>query len=129
MHQQKISSIHPFILAIQQILESRLKKGHTHPEFVSPFKKSVYSIDSIMRYSQFKSPVTRVAAPIFEHIFPWPSQYIVLSRPWPTPIFIYYMFLFFLSNQNFKNRLGHTYGKSLFRLKVCLHYAYSLNFC
>ena len=51
---QKISSIHPFILAIQQISESYDLKGatqtfdHAHPiiisypEFVSPFKKSVY---------------------------------------------------------------------------------------
>ena len=35
------------------------------------------------------------------------------------------MFLF-ISNQNFDNRLRYAYGKSLFRLKVCLHYAYSL---
>ena len=35
------------------------------------------------------------------------------------------MFLF-ISNQNFDNRLRYSYGKSLFRLKVCLHYAYSL---
>ena len=34
--------------------------------------------------------------------------------------------VFFISNQNFKNRLGHAYGNSLFRLKVCLHYVYSL---
>ena len=58
---EKISSIHPFILATQQILESHDLKGVTHtfdhahpiiisyPEFVSPFKKSVYSIDSFMR--------------------------------------------------------------------------------
>ena len=35
----------------------------------------------------------------------------------------------FISNWNFENRLGHAYGKSLFWLKVCLHYAYSLKFC
>ena len=39
-----------------------------------------------------------------------------------------YMF-FSTSSQNFKNRLGHAYGKSLFQLKVCLHFAYSLKFC
>ena len=39
-----------------------------------------------------------------------------------------YMF-FLISNRNFENRLGHAYRKSLFRLKVCLHYAYSLKFC
>ena len=33
--------------------------------------------------------------------------------------------VFFISNRNFENRLGHAYGKSLFRLKVCLHFAYS----
>ena len=37
-------------------------------------------------------------------------------------------FFFFLSNRNFENRLGHAYGKSFFRLKVCLHYACSLKF-
>ena len=30
----------------------------SYPEFVSPLKESVYFIDSFMRYSQFKSPVT-----------------------------------------------------------------------
>ena len=39
-----------------------------------------------------------------------------------------YMF-FFISNRNFENRLVHAYGKSLFRLKICLCYAYSLKFC
>ena len=73
----KINSIHPIILAIQQIFKSLNLKvapatfDHAHPttisyfEFVSPCKKSVYSINSYMRYSQFKSPVTRVARPIF----------------------------------------------------------------
>ena len=37
--------------------------------------------------------------------------------------------VFFISHQNFQNKLGHTYGKSLFRLKLCLHYTYSLKFC
>ena len=36
---------------------------------------------------------------------------------------------FFIRNQNFENRLAQAYGKSLFNLKVCLHYAYSLKFC
>ena len=46
---------------------------HAHPiiisylEFLSPFKKSVYSIDSLIRYSQFKSLVTRVDTPIFDY--------------------------------------------------------------
>ena len=35
---------------------------------------------------------------------------------------------FFISNQNFEKRLGHAYDKSLSRVKVCLHYAYSLKF-
>ena len=42
-------------------------------------------------------------------------------------LFEVHVFLF-ISNRNFENRLGDAYGKSLFSLKVCLHYAYSLKF-
>ena len=56
------------ILEIQQILQSHELKGHTHsdhdhpkiikatfsfPEFVSTHQKSVHSIDSFLKYSQF----------------------------------------------------------------------------
>ena len=51
--------------------------NHTHPtiievtfsfsEFVSAFKKLVYSINSFLTSNQFQSPVTRVATPIFDH--------------------------------------------------------------
>ena len=61
--------------------DSSLKRWHTHfwlgppiiiscPEFSSPFQKWVYSIDSFMRYSQFKSPVTEVGTPVFHHTHP-----------------------------------------------------------
>ena len=72
---QNISSIHPFVLVIQQILKSHGLKGATpifdhvyqiiisYAEFVS-----VYSIDSFMSYSQFKSPLARVTTPIFDRI-------------------------------------------------------------
>ena len=78
----KICSIRPIILAAEQILESYdLKEASAtfdhayciiicYSEIVSPCKKSVCSIDSFMRYSQFKSPVTRVATPIFDHTHP-----------------------------------------------------------
>ena len=78
----KVCSIHPIILAIQQILESHdLKEAsatfdHAYPiiirysEIVSACKKSVCSIDLFVRYSQFKSPVTRVATPIFDNSHP-----------------------------------------------------------
>ena len=81
-HAKYISSVHPFILVIQQVLVSHNLKGvtpsfdHAHqiiisfPEFVSPFKKSIYSINSFMKYNQFKSPATRVATLIFDHIHP-----------------------------------------------------------
>ena len=41
-----------------------------YSEIVSPCKKSVCSIDSSLRYSQFKSPVTSVTTPIFDHTHP-----------------------------------------------------------
>ena len=37
------------------------------PEFAPPCKKSVHSIDSFLRYSQFLSPVTRLATTISGH--------------------------------------------------------------
>ena len=40
------------------------------PEFAPACKKSVHSIYSLLRYSQFYSPVTRLAAPIFDHSRP-----------------------------------------------------------
>ena len=76
---QKISSFHQFILKIQQILESQEQKcqvyyDHHHPKiikvifgslkFLSTHQKSVYFINSSMRYSQFQSPET-TPNPIF----------------------------------------------------------------
>ena len=64
---QKIGSIHQFILEIQQILDSQDLKDHNrfyhhHPkiikvtfafrEFLSTQQKSVYYINSFLRYSQ-----------------------------------------------------------------------------
>ena len=71
------SSIHSCDTA--DFVVSWLKRWQTHfwlgppiviscPEFLSPFQKSVDSIDSFMRYSQFKSPVTEVVLPVFDHI-------------------------------------------------------------
>ena len=50
---------------------------HTHPriieitfsfpEFAPVCKKEVHSINSFLRYSQFKSPMTRLATPISNH--------------------------------------------------------------
>ena len=59
---QKISSIHPFIVAIQQILESHdLEVATPTFDHVNPtisyqllaitIKKSIYTIGSFMRYS------------------------------------------------------------------------------
>ena len=71
---QKINLIHKFILKIQQILGSQnhahpkiIKSTFSFPEFVPVWKKSVYSICSFLRYSQFQPPVTRLATPIFDH--------------------------------------------------------------
>ena len=68
---QKISPLHPFILEIQQILESGDLKGQAHfhhhlqklpkiikltfsfTEFLSAHQIPVYSINSFLRYSQF----------------------------------------------------------------------------
>ena len=40
------------------------------PEFAPACKKSVHSINSFFRYSQFKSPATRLATPISDHAQP-----------------------------------------------------------
>ena len=37
------------------------------PEFAPACKKSVHSINSFLRYSQFLSPVARLATPISDH--------------------------------------------------------------
>ena len=65
---KKFSPIHCFILKIQQILESWDLQDHAHfylnhpkiikgtfgiPEFLSTHQKPVYSINSLLRYSQF----------------------------------------------------------------------------
>ena len=75
---QKISSFHPFIIAIQQMLECHdLKLATPTFDYANPtisyqllaitIKKLVYTIGSFMIYSQFKSPVTRMVIPIFDH--------------------------------------------------------------
>ena len=65
---QRIISIHKFILKIKQFIGSHELKGHGHfwphppkkteltfnfPEFVPAWKKSVYTVCSSLRYSQF----------------------------------------------------------------------------
>ena len=40
------------------------------PEFAPPCKKSVYSINSFLRYSQFSSPVIRLVTPISAQAHP-----------------------------------------------------------
>ena len=37
------------------------------PEFVPTYEKSVYSICSFLRYTQFWNPATRLVTPIFDH--------------------------------------------------------------
>ena len=75
---QKISSIHKLI---QQILGPHEMIipifEQTHPkiiettfgfaEFALACKKSVHSINSFLRYSQFQSPVSRLVTPISDH--------------------------------------------------------------
>ena len=78
----KTSSIHKLI---QQSLGSHELNYHAHfrpdtpknhkisfcfPEFAPPCKKSVHVINSFLRYSQFWSPVTRLATPISGHAHP-----------------------------------------------------------
>ena len=74
---QEISSVHKFILTIQQNLRSRTKWPYpflttstskivitfSFPEFVPACKKSFW------RYSQFQIPVIRLTTPIFDHHF------------------------------------------------------------
>ena len=81
---EKISSIHKLTLNIQQnfrtprnlrsclFLTMLTKKSLTFsfPEFVQTCKKSVYSIRSFLKYSQFQNPVTKLATPIFDHAQP-----------------------------------------------------------
>ena len=38
------------------------------PEFAPAYKNSVHSINSFLRYSQFQSPVTRMATPTSDHV-------------------------------------------------------------
>ena len=79
---QKNSSIHKLI---QQILGSHALNDHAHfwpgpPKnhwnnfFLSRIctntKKSVHSINSFLRYSQFQSPMTRPTTPFFDHVHP-----------------------------------------------------------
>ena len=83
---QKIISIHKLILKINTFFQA-LKNyramfifDHAHPKiivttftfakFVLLCKKSVYSICSFLRYSQFQNPATRLATPIFYHGHP-----------------------------------------------------------
>ena len=105
---KKISSVLVFILAKQQVLESHDLRAtptfdHVHPviisypEFVSLFKKSVYSIDSFMRYSQLKSPLINVTT--------------------PTPILFYKLLISVINIQ--KNRLLHHFVlENKFDLKI-----------
>ena len=91
---QKISSIHKFILKIQQVVGSHelndyVHFGPHHPkviqatfnfdEFVPACKKSAESICSFQRQSRFQSPMTRLVAPVFERAHPknLPSTFLV----------------------------------------------------
>ena len=79
---QKISSIHIFILKMQQILGSPELTGHNHfgphppkitestfsfPQFAPACKISVHSICSFLRQSQILSSKSIPAAPIFDN--------------------------------------------------------------
>ena len=44
-----------------------IESNFSFPEFVTACKKSTYSICSFLRYSQFWSPVARLATSIFDH--------------------------------------------------------------
>ena len=73
---QKISSIHKFIpqifgsheLNVHPIFDQAHPKiieiTFCFPDFAPPCKKSVHVINSLLRYSQFYSPVTRLVTPI-----------------------------------------------------------------
>ena len=47
-----------------------VKVTFSFPEFVSPCKRSIYSINSFLRCSQFYGPGTMVAILIFDHSHP-----------------------------------------------------------
>ena len=79
---QKISYFHLFVFELQSIFESRDQTGYTHFWLRSPQKFSitfyftwictrmqisVNSTCSFLRYSQFWSPVTKLATLIFDH--------------------------------------------------------------
>ena len=69
-----------FVLEIQQISESQahfwlqppkiIKVTFGFPKFLSPHQKSVYSINSFLRYCLFYSPETRVVILICHHAHP-----------------------------------------------------------
>ena len=44
-----------------------IEKTFSFPEFAPACKKSFHSIYSFLRYSQFQSPMTRLATSIFNH--------------------------------------------------------------
>ena len=76
---QKISSIHKFMLKIKQSFGSQELKGcgrkiiestFSFSKFVPACNKSVYFICSCFRYSQFYSPVTRLATSIINQAHP-----------------------------------------------------------
>ena len=69
-----------------------IESTFSFPEFVLACSKSVYSICSFLKYSQFQSPVTRLVTPIFDH----------------APPRIFNQFLIFVNlYQNAKNQLFH----------------------
>ena len=84
INMQKTSyTFHLFILQIQSILQSHHQTSCTHfwpyqaqkvsiifCEIVPACKKSVSSVSSFLRYSQFYSPETRLAILIFGHAPP-----------------------------------------------------------
>ena len=79
-----ISSIHIFVFKIQVLGSHELKataifdKAHAKmiessfslPAFVLACKKISYFICSVLRYSQFQGPKTRLTTPIFDHAHP-----------------------------------------------------------
>ena len=77
------SSFHQFIFEIKSISESHNQTGCTHfwpclpNKSASTCKNSVHYVYSFLRYSQFYSPVTRLATPMSDYAHPK----IFLSRP------------------------------------------------
>ena len=56
---------------------------HAHPrnikmEFAPACKKSLHSINSFLRYSQFQSPMTRLVKPIFDHAHSKKFDYLLV---------------------------------------------------